>query len=84
MSDSNPPTIDPELLIHILIETESDGRIGIPSTFSRDIVIAHKILLRDADFAEVKLAMGRFSVCRRGRGDGAQEEGKRFSSLVSK
>ena len=47
-------------------------------------MIAHKILLRDADFAEVKLAMGRFSVCRRGRGDGAQEEGKRFSSLVSK
>ncbi|MFY9987940.1 MAG: hypothetical protein WAK31_24495 [Chthoniobacterales bacterium] len=58
MSDSNPPTIDPELLIHILIETESGGRMGIPSAFSRDIMTAHKILLRDADFAEVKLAMG--------------------------
>jgi hypothetical protein len=56
VSDAYFKSLHPELFRCILLETESRGQIEIPSTFSPELVIAHKILLGDADFAEVKIA----------------------------
>jgi hypothetical protein len=49
-------TLYPDVFRSILLEAETQGRIEIPPTFSREVVLAHKILLGDAGFAEVKVA----------------------------